>query len=471
MFENVTDWDFSYENETEKLPDERNWPGRFYPSWGNVSPSSRFGLMLHAYGFAGSFTVLAFYAFFSVLNIRSMIASRPYMSTINVFLCLLGASRAIALFVDPYALRDVMPKAMASAIFDLGTACITSALCLTHLALVHIAQIKMKLKPFSSKTFISVAITLHLSCLIGMDISSALQPRFSYVVKIIIETVFLIWGLTVCAVFLCATHRAMSVLRSMPSSMLDRDLDPNYKGIMQLSALAPYNNLAGSVASALIPTLLAPKIAREAVEVASSSSSSCKSEPMKSSIMKHAKQSPNSSDGEDSTRLCSSIQKNRGTKKLSWGTEQRCSGQPLIKGMNDKKTGIEEEAEEATANTSLLPQQACKDTELTLDAILNHIAYMSRERPCNGAGNGRRRATRALYVAGLSGGLGGSLLGLQLAALYLPNGWIYDGDKRWLCYETLCRSLEISAAWGVANLTKQPVSERVKSPSRHGIFM
>ena len=39
----------------------------------------------------------------------------------------------------------------------------------------------------------------------------------------------------------------------------------NCLGIMQLSALAPYNNLAGSVASALIPTLLAPKIAREAV--------------------------------------------------------------------------------------------------------------------------------------------------------------------------------------------------------------
>ena len=34
-----------------------------------------------------------------------------------------------------------MPKAMAAAMFDLGTACITSALCLTHLALVHIAQV------------------------------------------------------------------------------------------------------------------------------------------------------------------------------------------------------------------------------------------------------------------------------------------------------------------------------------------
>jgi hypothetical protein len=31
-------------------------------------------------------------------------------------------------------------------------------------------------------------------------------------------------------------------------------------GIMQLAMLAPYNNLATSVAAALVPTLLAPKI-------------------------------------------------------------------------------------------------------------------------------------------------------------------------------------------------------------------
>lgn len=31
-------------------------------------------------------------------------------------------------------------------------------------------------------------------------------------------------------------------------------------GIMQLTMLAPYNNLATSVAAALVPTLLAPKL-------------------------------------------------------------------------------------------------------------------------------------------------------------------------------------------------------------------
>lgn len=38
---------------------------------------------------------------------RSLISSRPFMATINVFLCLLGASRAASLFIDPYSLSLV----------------------------------------------------------------------------------------------------------------------------------------------------------------------------------------------------------------------------------------------------------------------------------------------------------------------------------------------------------------------------
>ena len=40
-------------------------------------------------------------------NYRSQISTRPYMSTINSFLCLLGVSRAAGLFIDPYGLKRV----------------------------------------------------------------------------------------------------------------------------------------------------------------------------------------------------------------------------------------------------------------------------------------------------------------------------------------------------------------------------
>ncbi|GLH13550.1 Uncharacterized protein GBIM_18097 [Gryllus bimaculatus] len=39
----------------------------------------------------------------------SLISARPFMSTINGFLCLLGASRAACLFIDPYNVKEVRP--------------------------------------------------------------------------------------------------------------------------------------------------------------------------------------------------------------------------------------------------------------------------------------------------------------------------------------------------------------------------
>lgn len=50
----------------------------------------------------------SFLSFFSynAFN-RSQLSSRPYMSTINSFLCLLGVSRAAVLFIDPYGLKKV----------------------------------------------------------------------------------------------------------------------------------------------------------------------------------------------------------------------------------------------------------------------------------------------------------------------------------------------------------------------------
>ncbi|CAA9999631.1 unnamed protein product [Nesidiocoris tenuis] len=147
------------------------WPSR--GSWPQVNKQVKWWLMLHAYGFAISFLVLAFYAFFSILNIRSLITSRPFMSTINVFLCVLSATRAIVLFIDPYALKDVGPKF------------------------------------FKKKSCLSLIITLHFTCVLAVDMSLGLHVR------------------------------------------------------IQLAMLAPYNNLATSVAAALVPTLLAPKLVHQ----------------------------------------------------------------------------------------------------------------------------------------------------------------------------------------------------------------
>ncbi|KDR22130.1 hypothetical protein L798_02094, partial [Zootermopsis nevadensis] len=233
---------------------------RLTPSHEVLKAQLKWGFLLHTYGFACLFFILAFYAFFSILNLRSLISSRPFMSTINGFLCLLGISRAACLFIDPYNLREVMPKVLGSVLWDVGFPCITSAFCLIQLAFLQLTQLNLGPEKLRHKSCLSLIITAHFSFIIGADIAVGLEDQLM-LVKYVVQLVFLCWGIFLCCTFLYGGCRVMGLLRNMPGGFLRRDpSDHQQKGIMQLALLAPYNNLASSVAAALVPTLLTPKI-------------------------------------------------------------------------------------------------------------------------------------------------------------------------------------------------------------------
>ncbi|XP_066597252.1 uncharacterized protein [Prorops nasuta] len=229
------------------------------PSWKSVDEDLKWTFLLHTYGLACFFFVLGFYTFFSILNLRSLISSRPFMSTINIFLCLLGASRAACLFIDPYNLKEIMPRVIGSIIWDIGFPCITSAFCLIQLAFSQLTQLKFGPEKIQSESRLSLVIIGHFFFIISSDITLAFHNL--YIVKYVVQTIFLIWSIFLYLTFLHAGYKVMHLLRTIPSTMLTRDNSTaNQKGIMQLAMLAPYSNLATSVATALVPTLLSPKI-------------------------------------------------------------------------------------------------------------------------------------------------------------------------------------------------------------------
>ncbi|XP_073973721.1 uncharacterized protein isoform X2 [Rhodnius prolixus] len=463
-FDNSSDYELYYNNETisnedygaESGPGQQFvWPGRSSPTWAKVHSQLKWALMLHSYGFACTFLVLAFYAFFSILNIRSLLTSRPYMSTINVFLCILGSSRAICLFIDAYALRDVMPSLMGGVLWDVAVPSLLSVLALLQLAVLRVSQLSGRPRFLLTSSAISIAITIHFTSVLAVDLSLALHSNM-LTVKYIIETVFHVWGLFLCITFLYTAHRAREVLRNMPSAVLERDIDVQYKGIMQLTMLAPYNNLATSVAAALVPTLLAPKLMHKKPLQAESSSS--KTEPVKTSIMKPTpKQSPTSSDNDEPKNLVDSRER-RGNKKLSWGPEKRISGQTQRK--IQQTTSARRRAEEETedANTSLLPPHNKLQTDLTLDTILNHIAYMNRGGVSQTSQTRKKSLQQVLTLATMAPLLSMGLLLVGLFRLYTPPEWYTQCCGWWLWFETACRALELVVAWCAANLTKQPLS-------------
>ncbi|XP_014227187.1 uncharacterized protein LOC106652634 isoform X2 [Trichogramma pretiosum] len=235
------------------------------PSWESVNQDLRWFFLLHTYTFACLFFVLSFYTFFSLLNLRSLISTPRHMSTINIFLCLLGASRSTCLFIDSYNLKEIMPRVIGAIAWDLGFPFITSAFCLIQLAFFQLTRLKFGLELFQRETYLSLVIIFHFSCVIISDVTLALN--MSYVGKYMVQAVFLVWGLILYLSFLYAGYKVKSLLKTLPSNLLARDtLGSNQKGIMQLAMLAPYNNLATSVAAALVPTLLGPAKMRAALE-------------------------------------------------------------------------------------------------------------------------------------------------------------------------------------------------------------
>ncbi|XP_014214748.1 uncharacterized protein LOC106643931 [Copidosoma floridanum] len=120
------------------------------------------------------------------------------------------------------------------------------------------SQVKFGLERYQKKTYLSLMIIFHLTCVIMSDTSRAFH--LSYVLSYVVESIFLVWALGLFATFLYASHKVKLLLHNLPSSLLARDsASTNQKGIMQLAILAPYNkSLASSVAAALVPTLLGP---------------------------------------------------------------------------------------------------------------------------------------------------------------------------------------------------------------------
>ncbi|XP_034254355.1 uncharacterized protein LOC117653091 [Thrips palmi] len=221
----------------------------------------KLAFMLHVYGIACLFSVLATYTFFSLINLRSLISSRPFMTSINVFLCMLGASRAAYLMLDPYNLREVMPRIMGALLWDLAFPCLTSAFCLIQLAFLQLTKLKVGPRALREKTVPSLVIAIHFTFVLGINIILGFDES-ALPFKLLGETLFAVWACVLFASFVSLSGHVRRLLNRVPHGvLLQRDpSDCHAKGIMQLAMLAPYSNLASSVAAALVPTLLAPRL-------------------------------------------------------------------------------------------------------------------------------------------------------------------------------------------------------------------
>ncbi|KAJ8684012.1 hypothetical protein QAD02_019804, partial [Eretmocerus hayati] len=233
------------------------------PSWESVNQELKWAFSLHAYTFACLFFVLSFYTFFSFLNLRSLTLTPPLMPAINFFLCLLGATRSGCLFIDPYSIKEIMPKGVGPILWDIGLPLITSAFGLIHLAFFQLSQAKFRLARLECRhrLLLYALMLLHICLPLLVDVGALLKfypPRSG--LGLATQGLLCNWSLLVFASSLYADCRLKALAEAAPSSLLGREPQRQRKGAMLLAALAPCNNLASSVAAALVPTLLGQKL-------------------------------------------------------------------------------------------------------------------------------------------------------------------------------------------------------------------
>ncbi|XP_018902546.2 uncharacterized protein [Bemisia tabaci] len=473
----------------------------YTPSYHQVKVQLRWLFPLHVYGWSCVFFILALYAFFSFLNIRSQISNRPLMSIVNLFICLLGITRASCLSIDAYNMKMILPNVIKSLLWDTGFISLASGFCFLQLLFLQLTQVKLGFKLLASKTFISLMVVLQFGVMLILDIVTSIHHHLFFM-SYISYLVYAAWGIFSFCSFMFVGSRVTDLLRRMPSTGL-HITDPRQRGLLQLALLAPYNNLAPFVAAALMPTFLAPsmKSKSSATSAATQSNQSTVSNCPASTSSETENKSTSSTGFPAKTSLSTktgmpktilSKESNLGVpskdqpfkKQLSWKLEEKPSS---IKNKAEEATPLQpSKAEEAapsavesgkkglmTVTTDDKKDAVPGFDAVTLDTILNHIAYANTRGSNDGElktptrSNTKKQISSILKLTYLVAISGIALSCINVFLILGPYGILRSsvaGDDSsvwpWFIIQTVSRILEVLMASTMANLTKQPVSSR-----------
>lgn len=185
------------------------------PDWAELRQRVRWLWPVHAYGLACLFLGLAVTAFLTALGLRARLSTRPHLSTLNVFLLLLGLTRCLCLFLDPYGSRQLMPGVLLAMLWDLGFPCLLSAFSLLQLAFLQITQMQASPSRIGDETCISLVVVLHFCLAILSDILWAMQNS-TRVVWLFTQLSFTAWGLFVCSACVCSCLRLQRSIAQLP---------------------------------------------------------------------------------------------------------------------------------------------------------------------------------------------------------------------------------------------------------------
>jgi len=153
---------------------------------------------LHWIGLGIGFALIAIHSMIALLmaDKSKAFTRRLLFYAVNTLLFILGITRAIYLWIDPYeSLQNnvVVDLWLNRVLFGIAFPCLTSSFCLVQVAFLEVAKLKIGSKKLHSLPFVSTVILMHFVIVFVSDITVALQADKKELL-IVCQSFFIIWG-------------------------------------------------------------------------------------------------------------------------------------------------------------------------------------------------------------------------------------------------------------------------------------
>ena len=190
---------------------------------------------IHWVGFGVLFSILAVHSLIALAQVKQQqgFGRRPLVVAINSLLVILGAARALFMFLDPYESGENgfhCPHWLATLLYGIAFPCLTSSFSLIHLAFLEVANVHIGPSKLQSVYFLGGVITLHFGIVIIAETTTATNAKLTPLL-IVCQSIFILWGLLLSVSFI---YSGLKVILS--SEKVQKQLEMIETGAAQQTA-------------------------------------------------------------------------------------------------------------------------------------------------------------------------------------------------------------------------------------------
>jgi len=190
---------------------------------------------IHWVGFGVLFSMLAVHSFVALAQVKQQqgFGRRPLVAAINFLLVILGVSRALFMFLDPYESEENglhFPNWLVTLLYGIAFPCLTSSFSLIHLAFLEVANAHIGPSKLQSVPFLGGVITSHFVLVIIAETTTATNAKLTPLL-IVCQSFFILWGLLLSVSFI---YSGLKVIHS--SEKVQKQLEMIENGVAQQTA-------------------------------------------------------------------------------------------------------------------------------------------------------------------------------------------------------------------------------------------